>query len=322
MSSLPLLVADIGGTFSRFAQAAVDANGPQALTAACRLATAQFDSLEQLLDRACTMDARLDIESCAALVLAVPGPVEEQTRAELANVRWRVDIAALRQRYPQRPMALINDFVAQAFGCLTAAASAAIPIQTGRGVPEAPLAVVGAGTGLGHAALLPDGRGGYLPLASEAGHALFPFGDRAEQDYRRFLCETLGIDQPSADLVVSGRGLALLHQFLSGEALKPEQVAGCLTAQSPTTYWFARFYARACRHFALAVLPYAGLYVAGGVAARNPLLVNNDSWRQEFTDSPAKRSLLERIPVSLLTDTALGLWGAARYGAGLLCHAR
>jgi glucokinase len=321
MSTLTLLVADIGGTSSRMAQASVDSDGPRTLTAVCHLPTRQVNSLSHLLEAARAIDPRLDLNACAAAVLAVPGPVEAQSRADLANVHWPVEIAPLRAMYPTQPVVLINDFVAQAYGCLTAPAAASLPIQAGRRESGAPLAVVGAGTGLGHGCLLPDGRGGYLPLASEAGHAAFAFVNRQEEAYRRFLRDAAGIEEPSADVVVSGQGLALLHRFLTREQLAPQEVAQRLTPQSETTIWFARFYARACRHYALAVLPRAGLFVAGGVAARNPLLVDNDSWRAEFIRSPAKQALLARIPVALITDTALGLWGAARYGAALLLGA-
>ena len=159
-----------------------------------------------------------------------------------------------------------------------------------------------------------DGATGSIQAASETAHAAFPFTGDREQDYRRFLIASAGFEEPTGDLVVSGRGLAFLHHFLTGKQLPPQQVAQQISPQSDTTRWFARFYGRACRHYALAALPMAGLFVSGGVAVKNPFLVDNDTWRAEFVRSDTKKELLAGIRVDLVTDEAIGLWGAARYG--------
>lgn len=93
--------------------------------------------------------------------------------------------------------------------------------------------------------------------------------------------------------------------------------------ESATVQWFARFYGRASRNYALSVLPFGGFYISGGVATKNPFLVDNDTFRDEFVNSPVKRKLLETIPVRLLRDPFSGLWGAAYYGTWrwIVCRA-
>lgn len=69
----------------------------------------------------------------------------------------------------------------------------------------------------------------------------------------------------------------------------------------------------------LSTLCRGGLWIAGGVAAANPLCVTSPAFIESlYASSDATRSLLQRIPVYLVTDTDSGLWGAAFAGQTLL----
>lgn len=74
-----------------------------------------------------------------------------------------------------------------------------------------------------------------------------------------------------------------------------------------------RFYARACRNWALSTLCTGGLFVTGGIALRNPLVTECAAFREAFYEGPHRR-LLERIPVRRFTDMNSGLWGSAWFG--------
>jgi len=77
---------------------------------------------------------------------------------------------------------------------------------------------------------------------------------------------------------------------------------------------FASFYARALRGFMLSSLSFGGLWIAGGLALRNPGIVRCRAFRDEILQE-TKASLLAKMPVRLFRDDACGLWGAA--GAAL-----
>ncbi len=307
-----ILAADIGGTHSRFAVFATD-SGRLALRDLVRFKTAEARSLRALLHQAADSRLALPAGEAAAVVLAVPGPVQRGTFAHLANVPWDIDLTGLPEYRPGR-MFLVNDFVAQGLGCLTEAASEARLVKSGSAEADGPVAVIGAGTGLGHCALIPDGAARYLPLPSEAGHTAFAFRLNEELDYARYLLAKTDSPYPYGDIVVSGRGLRFLHEFLTGRKMTPAEVAETIGPDSETTAWFARFYARAARNYALTVVARGGVFVSGGVAAKNPYLVDNEHFRQEFLDSPKYRSLLEAMPVRLNQNEDAGLWGAAAYG--------
>jgi glucokinase len=77
--------------------------------------------------------------------------------------------------------------------------------------------------------------------------------------------------------------------------------------------WFARFYGRACRLYALHTLALGGVYITGGMALRLPVLTH-PAFAEEFRHSAAHRPLLEKIPVWHVRKPQAGLWGAALYG--------
>ncbi|MBN2140535.1 MAG: glucokinase [Desulfovibrionaceae bacterium] len=311
-----ILAADIGGTNARFAVFKA-APGRLEPAGSVWLATGGFGSMAALLDAAREALPGPEVSGIDLAVFAVAGPVRGRTRCSPPNIIWSIDLEDPGCCPGLGRVALINDFTAQAFACRTEAVAEAVVLQPGRPDPEAALAVIGAGTALGHCALIPHGRG-FVAAPSEAGHAAFAFVGRAEEEFHAFLLKALDLPYAYADKVVSGPGLSLLHRFLTGRDLTPDQVARDIDPQGETCRWFARFYGRACRNYALAVLASGGVYVSGGVAARCPALVEHPEFLAEFANSPRHRDLLEDMPVYLNRNEDSGLFGAAFYGLLLL----
>jgi glucokinase len=309
-----ILAADIGGTHSRFAHFTFDANRPLTLVASRWLKTRQAGSFLQLLDGLGAPDFSLPPEASDIAVIAVAGPVVGNVCSSPPNIDWNIDLAqaAVARRF--RRCLLINDFVAQAYACVSPVASSARSILDGEKTPEAALAVLGAGTGLGHAALVPIGGGRYHALPSEGAHASFPFESADEWAYAEFLLQEIGEPYVRSETVVSGRGLSLVHRYLSGEDLGAAEVAARVTADSPTVAWMARFYGRQARNYALQVLARGGLYIAGGVASKLPILVTHAAFGAEFRRTTTMAHVLDKIPVYLNAEEESGLWGAAQYG--------
>ncbi len=309
-----ILAGDIGGTSSRFGSFTWGAQEGLRLEETRWLKTGAARSFAELLDGLRGSGLPFGPGSADLSVFAVPGPVRRGRFCSPPNISWDIDLDDQGLSPPAGEALLINDFSAQAFATRSPAAETAVAILPGEEDPEAAVAVIGAGTGLGHAALVGDGRGGYLAVPAEKGHAGFPMNAGRERDYQAFLCAELGEDYPRGDSVVSGAGLALLHRFLTGERVSPEELTPRLESEEETLEWFARFYGRACRDYALTVLAKGGLFIAGGLAARTPAMVRHEAFRNEFRRSPTMAKILERIPVRLMTDQESGLWGAARYG--------
>lgn len=68
----------------------------------------------------------------------------------------------------------------------------------------------------------------------------------------------------------NGRGLRLLHLFSRRTPEAHEIAAEALRSETGTLRWYARFYARACRNWALSTLCTGGLFITGGIASATP----------------------------------------------------
>lgn len=314
---LRILAADMGGTTCRFGFFEAAHGGELRLIEIIRLQTRAFDSFAALLEglfasssAASASGPPFGPRACDACVLAVPGAVVGGAYCKPPNIPWDIDLAEAARRGLSRAL-LINDFAAQAWACRSGAGQAARVLQPGRPDPAGVVAVIGAGTGLGHCALAGLEQGGFLILPSEAGHAAFPFVGPEEAEYGEFLRRRTGAAYCVGDSVVTGSGLAHLFEYLTGDPATPAEAAGRLGEYPRVTEWFARFYGRAARNYALAVLARGGLFVSGGVAARNPALVDHPAFLEELRSSRGHARLLADMPVAHMADQDAGVHGAA-----------
>jgi glucokinase len=308
-----ILAADIGGTNSRFAHFTLDEKGTLALNETRWFETRKSTSLSHLLELLNRSEFSLPIDQSDIAVLAVAGPIINGVYSNPPNIPWDIDLSRGLKNFNRMRCFLINDFVAQAYACRSPIIRAARQILPGQIDSSAPLAVIGAGTGLGMAALTPDGAGGYVAVPSEGGHCEFPFESPAEFEFMQFVMDKFNAPYVETEFIVSGRGLSLVHHFLAGEKLTPAEVSAGLSHDSETLEWAARFYGRACRNYALQVLARGGVYIAGGVAAKTPLLVMHPAFERQFTNSKTMAAMLKKIPVYLNTNEESGLWGAALF---------
>ncbi|MBQ3060618.1 MAG: glucokinase [Desulfovibrio sp.] len=319
MAGLPvrILVADIGGTNCRFG---LFVHERQAWTLA-KVSICPSSGLSCSDDFLDAMQARMDIrpQSGDALALAIAGPVQGDAvlfgrSASLTNGSLVLDADRIRQRWSTNRCLLFNDFVAQAHACLSPAGQGARqvagPVVCAKG-GNACRAVLGAGTGLG-AATLQQFAGQWHALPSEFGHTAFAFHGTEEVAFQTYLCHRCHIPCATCEDVLSGRGLAWLHAFLTGQEMSPAEVGRtALDRDSATLRLFARFYARACRHWILSSLCLGGLWISGGIAQANPLCIDSPCFLQELYGCSQMAALLRSVPICLLTDALSGLWGAA-----------
>ncbi len=321
---MEMLVADIGGTNSRFSMFSLE-KGKPALRCGIVLSSRE-ETFSALLDRlfTCWPVEWAELAAVSRVVIAAAGPVREG-RIEMTNADFLVEEEQVQNFFPDAEICLMNDFEAQAWACLSPVLSEAEPILgTDSSAPlfsgDVPVAVLGAGTGLGAAWLVPgDTARRPRVLASEAGHMSFPFDVRNEEE-RAFAAFLAGDSPvlPTAGHVLSGSGLVKLYEFFTGREEPPAHfTASPSFAESDVCRLFARFYGRFCRMAALSVLPQA-VVIAGGVAEKTPALVRHEEFSREFVRAAgAHGEFLRRVPVWLNRHPQSGLWGAACAGAAL-----
>ena len=300
------LCGDIGGT--KVLLALVDAAG--ALHARRRLASADFASFADLLAEY-LRGAAAPIE---AGCLAVAGPVAADGRsAKITNLPWTLDAARLEARFGLGRLTLINDFAGVLLGVAALRAEQLVTVQAGEPVAGELRLALGAGTGMGVAALLGD-----RVLPSEAGHIGFAPQDATQARIHAALLA--GHGRVTVERVVSGAGLAAIHRILHGEAADPEGIgeralAGERAARASVDVFFACYGAFA-GDMALAFMARGGVFLAGGVTQKLLPLLAGGPFLAAFNAKAEHDALAARMPVFAVTEPDVGLLGAARTGHG------
>jgi glucokinase len=301
-----ILLADIGGTNSRFAL--LGAGGlPE------RMRVIENDTvadLESAITRYCD-DAGV---RPTAAVLAIAGPIDGSDEVALTNRMWHFRQSALARRFGFAPLRVVNDFEAIAWALLRLGAADARPLGEPHGPCPGVKVALGPGTGLGVAALVPVGKRWHV-VASEGGHATF--GAQMPDEIEIFARLLREYGRVSAETVLSGPGLARLFRALAPQAppRAPEAVvAGALAGEGAplaAVRLFVRLLGRFAGGLALTFKAFGGVYIAGGVASRFGPLLDEREFRNAFEAHPPYTDLLRGTPTLLMHRTEPGLLGCA-----------
>lgn len=310
-----ILCGDIGGTKALLGLADLVAGQPQ-MRHQQRLECADFPDFPSLL-AAFLAAVPTDLPRPSAGCLAVAGPVGDDGRfARLTNLPWAVDCAALESTFGLSQLRLVNDFAAAAMGVLAASANELVALQAGEPQPQGVNLVVGAGTGLGMAVLVPDpaAAAGWRVLPGEGGHVGFAPQDEVQGRIWAALLQEHG--RVTNERVISGSGLAAIHRILAHEVLEPAAITAAAlkdaeSAARASVDVFLAAYGAYAGDMALALMARGGVYLAGGIAARLLPLIAASPFLAAFNAKAEHASLAARMPVAVATDPDLGLKGAA-----------
>ena len=302
----PILLADIGGTNSRFAFAGASGR-PE------HVVIVENDTVQSLQDAIETYLARTGMRPCAA-VLAVAGPLDSGDEVALTNRAWRFRRSELARRFGFSPLRVINDFEAIAWSLSRLDAADVRSLGPAREARAGVRAVLGPGTGLGVAALVPtDGR--WFVMSSEGGH--ISFGPQSPDEIEIFSRLFRDHGAISAEMILSGPGIARLMCALDpGTAHRtPEAVVKAALNGEPaavaTAKMFVRLLGRFAGGLALTFKALGGVYIAGGVASRVAPLLDEQDFRAAFEAHPPYEGMLRDIPTMLMSRTEPGLLGCA-----------
>ena len=190
-----LATIDLGGTHCRFARFTVTARG-LALDAVETCPTARLKDSDAVLEQ-WEKRQHTSLSQVAALVMGVAGPVPDGLTARLSNAPLRVDLKTAMPRFGLRRARVVNDFVCEACACLTrigersrhllGPADMPCPSRRSAGEAPAPVAVLGAGTGLGT-----TGGCAGCPCRQRPGIRLLPFWDGKRRHSRSLPGSSLG----------------------------------------------------------------------------------------------------------------------------------
>lgn len=266
----------------------------------------------------------------AAACFGCPGPVRGG-RIRLTNLPWSLDVHALEKALDIEHIFLINDLEANGYGIPELAPDKIYTLHSANTAAVGHRGLISAGTGLGEAILIWDGKH-HRPVPSEGGHCDFaPRTDRevALLDYLRV--ELKG--HVSYERVVSGLGIHNIYTYLRDvEKLEePQWLRARLAAEDPnavigecaqdgtssicfeTLKTFCSVYGAEAGNVALKILATGGIYLGGGIAPKIISALQNGDFIQAFLDKGRLSPLLQSIPVRIILDETCALLGAAAY---------
>lgn len=272
----------------------------------------------------------------------IAGPVVNNS-SELTNLSWCLNGDRLRRDLSLSKVTLINDYAAIGYGILGLTSDDLYVLQDTQSDPQAPIAILGAGTGLGECFLVPSAVGTPRVFASEGSHVDFAPHSALEFELLNYIRQTSNVERVSVERVVSGMGIATIYQFLrdcypeqesetfaqiyhtweeepdknidlpaeiSKKAMKKEDIL-CQQAMQ----LFLKAYGAEAGNLALKLLPYGGLYVTGGFAAKILPLMRQGDFLKAFHAKGRMKTLMQKIPVRIVLNSKVGLIGAALYAA-------
>lgn len=307
------LVADIGGTNMRIAQT----NGVNSIEQIKKYKVTDYASPEATL-RAYMSEVGLD--KVDQVCLAIACPINSDIVA-MTNHDWSFSIKETKASLGLSKLFVINDFTAIALSVPFLSDEQKIKVGSGEAQAKQPIAVCGAGTGLGVAHVI-NVNDKWIPLPGEGGHVDFAPNNDEEAYVLKFLANELG--HVSAERLLSGQGIANIYRALAAKsdmaekALEPAQVTEKALANScPVCKASLDMFCEAIGSFAgnlaLNLNTTSGVYIAGGVVPRFIEYVLNSSFRKRFDAKGRFEALNKNIPVYIVTEEQPGLLGAAAY---------
>jgi glucokinase len=308
------LVADIGGTNARLGLVTPEGNEVFGIE---QLSNKNYPHLINVV-HAYLSRAQCIVQPKKAC-FAVASPVTTDL-IHFTNNSWSFSVQELKAQLGLEYLKVINDFEAIARSIPYLGPKEVFRVGGGEATPHHTIAVLGPGTGLGMAALVPD----YpkpLPLATEGGHACFAPQDDLEAHIASRIKQRLGFC--SNEDLLSGNGLVSVYESIcdwhKAKALfqNPWEIttAGVEGTDEMSRLAVERFCAvlgSVAGDYALQLGAQGGVYIAGGIVPRfKEFLAEHTLFRERFVSKGRFRSYLERIPTFVIIAPQPGLIGAA-----------
>ena len=298
------LLADVGGTNARLAWQ----EGAGAPIEHIRvLPVADHASLQAAMHVYLDGLGRQPAEAAIAMANPVTGDLVRMT-----NHDWSFSQAALREEFGLSALRVLNDFTALALALPHLPPHELRQVGGGEPVAGAAIALLGAGTGLGVSGLLPDGAGGWVPIAGEGGHVTLPAATARERLVMDALAARHG--HASAERVASGTGLletCLILCEADGADASAFTTAAAVTVAAldhrhpqalEALQIFCAVLGSVAGNLALTLGARGGVYIGGGVVPRLGTWFDSSPFRGRFEAKGRFEGYQSNIPVWVITS--------------------
>ncbi|WP_394751757.1 glucokinase [Crenothrix sp.] len=321
-----ILAGDVGGTKTILALFSAGENGYVCVKKQ-RYASADFATFNELLG---LFLANANHPQVSVVSIGVAGPIVNGD-CHATNLPWLLNRSEIGQCTRAQKVLLINDLEASAWGLLALPEHQFVELNPNAEVLHGNHAVIAAGTGLGEAIMAWGGTKHHI-IASEGGHSDFAPRNAQEIALLTFMLAKYP-DHVSYERLVSGEGLVNIYRFLeqSGYAVADVDIETQLLEQDAAAVigkigvagsdalcvealrLFCRLYGAEAGNLALKCLPYAGVYLAGGIAAKILPVLKAGYFMDSFLAKGRCRQILQRLSVKVCMEADVALLGALDY---------
>ena len=330
--AIAVLAGDVGGTKTLLRLAASDG----AMLMQERFESAKHAHLTAMVQLFLAEAAKAGHPRPRVAAFGVAGPVVDGT-SKTTNLPWQLGERQIEETCGLERVKLMNDFEATSYGVIGLEPSKLATIQVGTPSKRGNIAVIGAGTGLGEALIIPmpsnlrdaDARHEWHVVATEGGHSDFSPRDDIEIELYRWLRTRHG--HVSWERVVSGMGIVNIYKFLrdTGVVAESERVAeemktldvgavigthalaGTDALCMKTIDVFVSAYGAEAGNLALKGLATGGVYVTGGIAPKLLPKLTDGAFLRSYRDKGRLSPLVEKASVQVVLDQEAPLRGSA-----------
>ncbi len=318
-----ILAGDIGGTKTLLAVYEY-VNKTWECIKKQQFASGNFDTFESLLTEF------LGNENLAIVCLGIAGPVIDGV-CNTTNLPWVLKADVIAQQTGTNKVFLLNDLEATAWGILNLSPQNFVELNPQSIVKESNIAILAAGTGLGEAIVTWDGIKHHV-VATEGGHSDFAPNTSEEILLLQYLMKIYP-EHVSYERLISGDGLVNIYRFL--QSLAPNTVNSVIEQQmqiqDPAAVisencingsdaiciraldLFCRIYGAEAGNLALKCLPYGGIVLAGGIAAKILPIIQQNTFMQGFLAKGRYSEMLSKISIRVCINSDAALIGAMNY---------
>ena len=293
------LVADIGGTNTRFA---IAEHNSLIAGSSVRYSNLDFNSFLEAAQFYC---ASLDGKKPSSICIAIAGPVSFG-KGDLTNGKWSFDTSILAHSLGFERAYILNDLVALGY---------ALDV-----LPDYAVRQINGGTPLGSQSLVAGIATGFNVSMCHAGHVI-----EAELGHASLPSSIIGVLRDvlgenvrsfnTVESLYSGRGLTALHFALGFAETDPAQIT-CLNSHegAKTVMLFAQLLGLFCKEMAFQYMPFGGLYLNGSVVraiTSSKLAANIIIAEAEKDERFSGR--FGQVPLFVITEDNAALYGCASY---------
>ena len=309
----PVLVGDIGGTNARFAIAECD-DAHILVRDMHTFRAVDFESIRDAADAFLESVADKPVRAC----FAAAGPLIEDT-VKFTNSHWVLRGADISGPLKLEQFRIVNDFFALALGVSKLDQSGFITVKEGTPKSDAPSLVIGPGTGLGQAIIVPTANGSQV-VSTEGGHVLFAPVSDTELEILKFIAR----EHPrvSVERLLSGRGLVNIHRALCAiegaqrVSLQANEITeAAITGEFPIAVravdTFCCILGSVVGDAVLSTGARGGVFLGGGILPRIQEIFLKSGFVERFIHQGRMSDYISEVPVQMIAAEGPALYGAA-----------